>query len=91
MYRARDIFQVEKMLIVTQRYHLDRAIYDAERMGMEAYGIPSDLQIYPRQPYFDFREALARTKDFLWGLFQPYPTYLGAPIPVTGNGDATND
>ncbi len=91
MYRARDIFQVKKVLIVTQHYHLYRAIYDAERMGLEAYGIPSDLQQYRRQAFFDLREYLARVKDFIWGIFQPQPTYLGEPIPVWGNGDATND
>ena len=91
MYRARDIFQVKKIVIVTQHYHLYRAIYNARQMGLEAYGIPSDLRAYARQPYFDFRESMARVKDFLWGIFQPAPTYLGAAIPITGDGDLTND
>ena len=91
MYRARDIFQVERLVIVTQRYHLYRAIYNAERMGLEAYGVPSSLQRYTHQIHFDIREYLARVKDFIWGVFQPYPTYLGGSIPITGNGDVTND
>ncbi len=91
MYRARDIFQAKKVVIVTQRYHLYRAIYDAERMGLEAYGVASDLDSYARQRYYDIREYLARIKDFIWGITQPAPTYLGEPIPVFGNGDATND
>ena len=91
LYRARDIFRVKKLVIVTQRYHLYRAIYNAERMGLEAYGVPSNLQRYGRQPYFSFREYLARVKDFIWGVFQPRPTYLGEAIPIWENGDATND
>ncbi len=91
MYRARDIFQVKKMVIVTQHYHLYRALYNADRMGIQAVGIPSDLHHYRRQTFFDAREYAARVKDFLWGIFQPYPTYLGEAIPVTGDGDLTND
>ncbi len=91
MYRARDIFQVKKAVIVTQHFHLNRAIYNAQRMGIEAYGIPSDLHTHPRQLYFECREYLARVKDFFWGIFQPYPTYLGEAIPVSGDGDITND
>lgn len=91
MYRARDIFQVKRVVIITQHYHLYRAIYNAQRMGLEAYGVPSDLQRYARQSYFDLREAFARAKDVLWGLFQPEPTYLGQAIPITGDGNQTND
>ena len=91
MYRARDIFEVKKVIIVTQHYHLYRALYNAERMGIEAYGVPSDVRNYARQRYFDFREYFARVKDFVWGIFQPAPTYLGAAIPITGDGDITND
>ena len=91
MYRAKEIFEVEKVLIVTQHYHLYRAIYNARQMGIEAYGIPSDLRRYGRQTYFDFREYLARTKDFVWGIVRPLPTYLGEAIPIWGDGDATND
>ena len=91
MYRASDIFEVKKVIVVTQHYHLYRALYNAERMGIEAYGVPSDVRHYARQRYFDVREYLARVKDFVWGIFQPAPTYLGAPIPITGNGDVTND
>ena len=90
MYRARDIFQVEELVIVTQGYHLYRAIYNAERMGLRAWGVSSDLRSYSGQRYFDLREYIARVKDFVWGIFQPLPTYLGEPVPIGGNGDITN-
>lgn len=91
MYRAREIFQVEKLVIVSQEYHLYRGIYNAERMGMEAYGVSADLRNYVGQSYMNAREILARCKDVFMGIFKPEPTYLGESIPVSGNGDLTND
>lgn len=91
MYRARDVFQAKKVLIVTQGYHLYRAIYDARRLGLEAYGVESDLREYGGQLYRDIREILARNKDFVYTIIQPEPTYLGEAIPVQGDGNATND
>ncbi len=91
MYRAKAIFYCEKVIVVTQTYHLYRAIADARAMGMEAAGISSDLRSYARQWYFDLREAAARVKDTAFGILKPKPTWLGESIPIFGNGDATND
>ena len=90
LYRARDVFSVKTVVIVTQRYHLYRALYIAERMGLNAYGVAADLRTYPGMPWFEAREVLARCKDFFYTLFMPLPTYLGAEIPITANGDLTN-
>lgn len=91
MYRARDIFQAKKIIIVTQEYHLYRAIYIAERLGMEAYGVSADYRAYYGQFNRDVREMLARVKDFGTSLFQPKPTFLGEAIPIWGDGNLTND
>lgn len=91
MYRARDIFQVKKIVIVTQKYHMYRALYVAQAMGMEAYGVPSDPRSYGGQKMRDLRELLARPKDMLYTLVMPRPTYLGDAIPVSGDGNVTND
>lgn len=91
MYRARDIFQAEKVLVVTQQYHMYRALYDAEKLGLNAYGVASDPRRYGGQRIRDAREMLARVKDVLYTIAKPEPTYLGDAIPVSGNGDATND
>ena len=90
MYRARDIFKAEKILIVTQDYHLYRAIFDARALGLEAYGVASNPRSYAGQTYRDIREILARNKDFVYSIIQPEPTYLGEAIPVQGNGNETN-
>lgn len=91
MYRAREIFQAEKIIIVTQEYHLYRAIYIAESLGMEAYGVGCDYRAYSGQTGRDVREILARVKDFGTSMFKPKPTYLGEAIPIWGDGNLTND
>lgn len=90
-YRARDIFKVKDLIIVTQKYHLYRALYDAQALGMKAEGIICDKAVYSGDMYRKFREVLARAKDFGYTIIQPEPSYLGEEIPVSGNGDATND
>lgn len=90
LYRARDVFRVRSVVIVTQRYHLYRALYIAERLGLNAYGVAADVGRYHDMPRFEVREILARCKDFFFTIFMPPPTYLGAAIPIAGNGNATN-
>ena len=91
MYRAKEIFEAEKIVIVTQKYHLYRALYIAEKLGIEAYGVNSDQRTYGKELYRETREILARDKDFVKCLIKPKSTYLGEPIPVNGNGNLTND
>ncbi len=91
MYRARDIFKAKKVLIVTQEYHLYRAIFVARRLGLDAYGVTSDLRDYGGQIFRDIREILARNKDLIYTIVQPEPTYLGDEISIQGNGNETND
>lgn len=90
LYRARDVFEVKSVVIVTQRYHLYRALYVAERMGLNAFGVISDLGDYSGMPYFTAREVLARCKDFFYTIFMPLPTYLGRQIPISGDGNQTD-
>jgi SanA protein len=91
LYRARDVFKAKKIIVVTQEYHLYRALYIAEKLGLEAYGVASDPRQYAGQEYRELREIFARVKDFFNVIFKPEPTYLGEAIPVSGNGDLTND
>lgn len=91
IYRAKEIFEADKIIIVTQEYHLYRALYIAEKLGIEAYGVNSDYRTYWGQSKRDAREILARCKDFCNMIFKPEPTYLGEKIPVSGDGNLTND
>ena len=91
IYRAKEIFEADKIVIVTQKYHLYRALHIANSLGIEAYGVGADPRQYVGAMYRELREILARNKDFVKCLFKPEPTYLGETIPVSGNGNATND
>ena len=91
IYRAKEIFQADKIIIVTQTYHLYRAMYIAEQFGIEVYGVHADYRNYSGQQAMDFREVLARVKDFGMCIFKPEPTYLGDAIPISGDGNLTND
>lgn len=91
IYRAKAVFGAKKIVIVTQTYHLYRALHIAEGLGLEAYGVDADYRQYSGQTVRDVREVLARCKDFMMVQFKPNPTYLGEEIPITGNGDVTND
>lgn len=90
MYRARDVFAANKIVIVTQNYHMYRALYIAESLGLEAYGVVTAPKMYGGQSMRDMRELLARAKDFFYCVFKPLPTYLGEVIPVNGNGNITD-
>ncbi|MBQ8830328.1 MAG: YdcF family protein [Oscillospiraceae bacterium] len=91
VYRARDIFCVQSMVIVTQEYHLYRALYIAADFELDAVGVPAADIRYYGQTYRDAREILARAKDWVYTVTRPKPTYLGEQIPVWGDGNATND
>ena len=90
MYRARHVFGADRVVIATQTYHLYRAIYDAQGVGMEAIGVPSDYGEYVNQSWYDFREIFARTKDFFQVLMKTPSTYVGDPISLDQSGDVTN-
>lgn len=86
VYRARDIFGAKRIVIVTQAYHLYRALYLARALGLEAWGVAADGENYSGQAMRDLREILARDKDFLQAITQPLPTHLGDPVPLYGEG-----
>lgn len=91
VYRAKHIFGAKRILIVTQKYHLYRALHISKALGVEAWGISADLRPYSGQFFREVREVLARVKDLGMGIVQPKPTYLGKPIDLSGSGDVTND
>jgi vancomycin permeability regulator SanA len=91
IYRERDVFLVKKAIIVTQKYHMYRALYIADKLGLKADGVIAEDIKYSGQSGRETREVLARTKDFFKCIIKPKPTYLGKTIDITGNGDVTND
>ncbi len=91
VYRAKEIFGVESLYIVTQKYHLYRALYIADKLDLEAYGSDAQEKVYSGQTYRDGREFLARIKDFLKAMIKPEPKNIGEEISVRASGTITND
>lgn len=92
MYRARDVFGAKKVIIVTQQYHLYRAMYAAKKLGLDAYGVSATKRKYDNKQWIrDIREWLARVKIFGKCITKPKPKYLGKKIDLKGSGDVTND
>ncbi len=91
MYRLKHIYNVNKVLIVSQEYHLYRAVYIARKLGIDAYGVKAADKNYSGQLYRDIREIIARVKDYFKVKISPESTYTGDVIPVIGSGDVTND
>lgn len=93
MYRAREIFQVRSAVVITQAFHLPRAVYTARELGLAAVGISADRHNYPETELrvYEAREVLARTKAFIQLAAGSKPRFLGEVIPVSGDGRATHD
>jgi SanA protein len=86
-YRARDIFKVDSAILVTQRFHLDRALLTCRRLGVEAVGVAADAVrpegYSPRDLAFSqMREFPATMVTALDLLVQRKPRYLGEPLPI---------
>lgn len=79
-YRARDIFRIESAILVTQGFHLPRAIYLCNMLGVDGVGVPADIQYYRKisRAFWTFREALATAGAV-------YDIMFKKPIPVLGN------
>jgi SanA protein len=81
-YRAKAIFGVERAVLVTQAFHLPRALYTCDRLGLESVGVVADRRSYVRSAWYEMRETFALTRAWLdVNLFRPTPV-LGEPIPV---------
>lgn len=92
VYRAGNIFLAKKLVIVSQRYHLYRAIYISKLLNFEkVVGADSTTYRMYGQTVRDLREIFAREKDFFKVIFRPKPTFLGDRIDLNQSGDITND
>ena len=86
MYRARDVFQAQSITIVTQDFHLPRALFIARHLGMTAYGYTAE----GGDEEHDYaREIPASNKAILDLLIRRVPKYLGDVIPLSGDGSTT--
>ena len=78
-YRAKAIFRVDQAILVTQAFHMPRAIYLCNRLGVDSVSVESDLSIFRKSSllYWNARELFA-TAAALWDV------NIGHPVPVLG-------
>lgn len=89
--RASKVFGVTKAILVTQNYHLPRALYLASAFGISAQGVGADRQAYRGILRYELRELLADVKAVFDVVFHASPKYLGDPVDATGDGRSTWD
>ena len=89
LYRAKKVFRADRILIVTQEYHLHRALYISRELGMEAEGVSADLRPYMKQKQYSLREHLARFKDLFIAAKGNYEGHLDPPVDLNGDGNLT--
>lgn len=83
LYRARDIFKIESLIIISQEFHLPRSIYIANSLGIDAIGFVADKQNYIGGTFSNrIREVISNIKSFIDIIFQASPRYLGDSIPI---------
>lgn len=89
MVRAREVFAVDSAIVVTQGFHMGRALYLARAAGVDAQGVTSDLHPYGAQGRrSELREVLARTKSVASQLTGAH-VLLGPEHPIDGDGRAS--
>jgi SanA protein len=83
-YRARDIFQVSSAILVTQGFHLPRALYLCDQLGLPAVGVASDISRYdPRSvAWSETREIPALLGALVDVVRRAPPPIMGEPIPI---------
>ena len=91
VYRAKNIFNINQALIITQEFHLPRALYLSKSIGMETLGCKADLHKYKDISSMQRREVFARIKAWLNVVCRASSKYLGEKYDITGDGQKTWD
>ena len=91
MVRAARVFEVDSLIVVTQTFHLRRAVYIARKLGLTAYGYRADVHRYPSINYLMIRESFAGIKAVFEVLFHVNPRFGGEKIPITGDSSKSYD
>ena len=90
MWRARNVFGASRIVVVTQRFHLARAVWCARALGMEAEGAAADRHLYRGIAWLQVREVASRTKAFIDVSLQRSARHGGPPIDLQGDGRITS-
>ena len=89
MWRARHVFGAQRIVVVTQRFHLARAVWCARALGMEAEGSAADRHLYRGIAWLQVREVVSRTKAFVDVNVGRAPRHEGPTVDLAGDGRVT--
>ncbi|MFC3561400.1 SanA/YdcF family protein [Pedobacter jamesrossensis] len=89
MYRAKEIFKVDTAILVSQKYHLNRAVYIGNNLGIKSFGYVANNGSYQGYKYVGFREYLAITKSVFDVLRKRKPHFLGESVDISGQSNYT--
>ncbi|MGI6340778.1 MAG: SanA/YdcF family protein [Minisyncoccales bacterium] len=91
IYRAKEVFGINDVIIISQNFHLARALYIAFNLGINARGFSADLHKYISEEKNNLREFFARAKAFYDVRFNSLPKFLGPKIDIYGDGKQSWD
>jgi SanA protein len=91
LYRAKEIFEVQSVIVTTQNFHLPRAVYIGKSLGIETYGLSADRHLYANIDYNRSREILSKVKAFFDVSLRAKPKFLGEKIPIFGDSEKSWD
>jgi SanA protein len=84
MYRAKNIFKIDKAILITQEYHLNRAIYIGNNLGIESIGFSANEGEYRNYNYVRFREYFSICKSIIDVIRKREPHFLGTEVDING-------
>jgi SanA protein len=91
MYRAREIFKVDQAILITQEYHLNRAIYLGNQLGVKSIGFSANKMLYGNYNYVRFREFFSIFKSFLDVKRNRKPRFLGTTININEHSNFSKE
>lgn len=91
MIRARDVFMVSDAIVITQEFHLPRAVYLGNKLGLDVQGYVADKRVYARNDNYKRREWLANIKAWIELNIEQQPTFSGRQIPINGDSRLSHD
>lgn len=91
MFRAKELFEVKDAIVITQDFHLNRSLFLARNLGLDANGFAADKRVYKGRKYYAFREKFTILKAVYNVVFHSTPHFLGEKIPITGDSKLTFD
>ena len=91
LYRAKEIFRARSVAIISQNFHLPRAVYIGQGLGLEAYGVSADRHFYGSTDNNMVREIFADVKAFLDVKLSAKSRFLGPAIPLSGDSKKSWD